>query len=85
MHKCHELAGSRVHLRGYSSFYARHLNNHYSGVVLIVQDEYYPSDFNRPFGRLVHSRLVEHEVRTSDDLCVRFGVSAHQRFPASRL
>ena len=32
--------------------------------------KYYPSDFNRPFGRFVHSRLVEHYVRTSDDLCV---------------
>ena len=30
----------------------------------------YPSDFNRPFGRLVHSRLVEHYVQTSDDLSV---------------
>ena len=25
-----------------SSFYARHLGNHYLGVVLIVQDKYYP-------------------------------------------
>ena len=41
-HKCHELAGSTVHLRGYSSFYAGYLNNHYSGVVLIVRDKYYP-------------------------------------------
>ena len=32
--------------------------------------EYYPSDFNRPFGRFMHSRLVEHYVRTSDDLSV---------------
>ena len=40
-HKCHELAGSTVHLRGYSSFYAGHINNHYSGVVLIVRDKYY--------------------------------------------
>ena len=32
--------------------------------------EYYPSDFNRPFGRFVHSRLVEHYIRTSDDLFV---------------
>ena len=30
--------------------------------------KYYPSDFNRPFGHFVHSRLVEHYVRTSDDL-----------------
>ena len=30
----------------------------------------YPSDFNRPFRRLVHNRLVEHYVRTSDDLSV---------------
>ena len=30
----------------------------------------YPPDFNRPFGRLVHSRLVEHYVRTSDNLPV---------------
>ena len=30
--------------------------------------EYYPSDFNRPFGRFMHSRLVEHHVRTSNDL-----------------
>ena len=32
--------------------------------------EYYPSDFNRPFGYFVHSRLVEHYVRTSDDMSV---------------
>ena len=31
--KCHELAGSTIHLRGYSLFYAGHLNNHYSDVV----------------------------------------------------
>ena len=31
-------------------------------------------DFNRPFGRLVHSRLVEHYVRTLDDLSM-LGVS----------
>ena len=30
----------------------------------------YPSDFNRPFARLVHSRIGEHYVRTSDDLSV---------------
>ena len=30
----------------------------------------YPSDFNRPFGRLVHSRFVEHDVQTSNDLSV---------------
>ena len=30
----------------------------------------YPSNFNRTFGRLVHSQLVEHYVRTSDDLSV---------------
>ena len=30
----------------------------------------YPSDFNRPFGRFVHSRLIEHYVRTWDDLSV---------------
>ena len=35
--------------------------------------KYYPSDFNRPFGHFVHSRLIEHYVRTSDDLPV-FGV-----------
>ena len=29
--------------------------------------KYYPSEFNRPFGRLMHSRLIEHDVRTSDD------------------
>ena len=32
--------------------------------------KYYPSDFNRPFGRFVHSRLVEHNVRTSHHLPV---------------
>ena len=32
--------------------------------------KYYPSDFNTPFVRLAHSRLVEHDVRTSDDLSV---------------
>ena len=26
--------------------------------------------FNRPFGRLVHNRLIEHYIRTSDDLSV---------------
>ena len=30
----------------------------------------YPSDFNRPFGPLVHDRLIEHYVRTSDELSV---------------
>ena len=30
--------------------------------------KYYPSDFNRLFSHFVHSRLVEHDVRTSDDL-----------------
>ena len=29
-----------------------------------------PSDFNRPFGRLVHNRLVEHYIQTADDLFV---------------
>ena len=32
--------------------------------------KYYPSDFNRPFGRFMHSGLVEQYVRTSDDLFV---------------
>ena len=32
--------------------------------------KYYPLDFNRPFGRFMHRRLVEHPVRTSDDLSV---------------
>ena len=32
--------------------------------------KYYPSDFNRPFGHFVHSRLIEHYVRTSDNLSV---------------
>ena len=32
--------------------------------------KYYPSDFNRPFVRFMHSRLVEHDVQTSDDLSV---------------
>ena len=35
--------------------------------------KYYPSDFNRPFGLLLHSRVVEHDVQTSDDLPM-FGV-----------
>ena len=35
--------------------------------------KYYPSDFNRSFGRFMHSRLVEHYVQTSDDFSV-FGV-----------
>ena len=53
-HKCHELAGSTVHLRGYSSFYAGHRNNHYSGVVLIVRDKYYPQVVhNDPYGRFL--------------------------------
>ena len=29
-----------------------------------------PFDFNKPFGPFVHSRLIEHYVRTSDDLPV---------------
>ena len=29
---------------------------------------YYPSDFSRPFGHFMHRRLVEHDVRTLDDL-----------------
>ena len=55
-HKCHELAGSTVHLRGYLSFYAGNLNNHYSGVVYrsIVQDKYYPQVVhNDPYGRFL--------------------------------
>ena len=32
--------------------------------------KYYPSEFNRPFGYFMHSRLVEHYVRTSNDLFV---------------
>ena len=32
--------------------------------------KYYPLDFNRPFGRFMHNRLVENHVRTSDDLSV---------------
>ena len=35
-YKCHEVAGSTVHLCGYSSLYVGNLNNHYSSVVLIV-------------------------------------------------
>ena len=30
----------------------------------------YPSDFDRPFVLLVHSRLVEHYVQTLDNLSV---------------
>ena len=46
-----------VHLHGYLSFYAGHLNNHYSGVVLIVRDKYYPQVVhNDPYGRF----LVRH-------------------------
>ena len=53
-HTCHELAGSIVHLRGYSSFYAGYLNNHYSGVVLIMRDKYYPQVVhNDPYGRFL--------------------------------
>ena len=32
--------------------------------------KHYPSDLNRPFGRFMHSRLVEHYIRTSNDLSV---------------
>ena len=32
--------------------------------------KFYPSHFNRPFGHFMHSQLVEHHVRTSDDLSV---------------
>ena len=32
--------------------------------------KHYPSDFNRLFGHFMHSRIVEHYVRTSDDLSV---------------
>ena len=32
--------------------------------------KYYPSDFDRPFGCFMHSRLIEHHVRISDDLSV---------------
>ena len=32
--------------------------------------KYSPADFNRPFGSLMHGRLVEHDVRTADDLSV---------------
>ena len=32
--------------------------------------KYYPSNFNGPLGRLMHRRLVEHDVRTPDDLPV---------------
>ena len=31
---------------------------------------YYPLDFNRPSGRLMHRQLVEHDIRTLDDLPV---------------
>ena len=55
----------------------------------------YPSDFNRPFGRLMHSRLVEHYVRTLDDLSVLgvpesvsdlavWSIAKENTFPGSR-
>ena len=41
-HKCHELAWSIIHLRGYSSFYDKDVSDHYSSVILILPDKYYP-------------------------------------------
>ena len=35
--------------------------------------KYYPSNFNRPFGRFVHSQFIEHDIRTSNDLSM-FGI-----------
>ena len=58
-HKCHELAASIVHLRGYSSLYARHLNNHYLGAVLIVRDKYYPQVVhNYPYRRFLVLKIT---------------------------
>ena len=56
----------------------------------------YLSDFNRPFVRLVHNRLVEHYVQTSYDLfvigvpgsvsdLVVWSVAKENAFPRSRL
>ena len=55
----------------------------------------YPSDFNRPFGRIVHCRLVEHYIQTSDNLSVLgfpesvsdlavYSVAKENAFPRSR-
>ena len=52
-------------------------------------------DFNRPFSRFMHSRLAEHDVRTSDDLFVLevlesvsdlvvWSVAKENTFPRSR-
>ena len=37
-HKCHELVGSTIHSCGYSTIYAKRLNNHYLGTRLILWD-----------------------------------------------
>ena len=41
-HNCHDLATSTIHTCGYSSFYAKHLKDHSSWVVLNVWDKYFP-------------------------------------------
>ena len=57
--------------------------------------KYYPSDFNGPFGRFMHSRLIEHHDQTSDDFSVlgvlesvsdlaAWSVAKENAFPRSR-
>ena len=44
-HDCHDLAGSVLHLYGYSAYYARQLLHHYSGVAKIIHDLICPNIF----------------------------------------
>ena len=37
-HKCHDLAGSALHLCGYSAYSANQLSHHYLGVIMIIRD-----------------------------------------------
>ena len=53
-HKCHDLSGSILHLRGYSTYYAGCLSFHYSGVVMVIRDTLCPQMvFNDPSERFM--------------------------------
>ena len=68
---CHELVGSTINLRGYSSLYAKRVSTHYLGLVLLEWDKYYPQVvYNDHCGRFYAIELlIIVRYKVGGDLC----------------
>ena len=62
-HKCYDLAGSMLHLRGYSTYYACQLSHHYLDVVIIIRVLFcLYIVYNDPYGRFLVIEVKYFEV-----------------------